>query len=675
MKLSMWMIANQMTELDVKLEISEDAPAVLNSARLAYATNCVHVYQENDYVVCDGEGDRIYIYDMDVTRAFEAPAVLNSARLAYATNCVHVYQENDYVVCDGEGDRIYIYDMDVTRAFELVQSVFDAYEDWITLIREEAGRQEYQKAIDTACRMVKNPMVLFDANNKVLGMTSAYGEHDLDSEWAYLSRYGYSSLNAINMIKYTSMVLFDANNKVLGMTSAYGEHDLDSEWAYLSRYGYSSLNAINMIKYTSGNSEFYSHRNINYLFPKNNLITLEGISYCIYMNHIICGRINLMAKERALNPGDSQLLEKIAEVLQASIGMYTLKDAGSSMNNVFLDLMLDKAYDKTKLQMQMDYQGWTEVLQASIGMYTLKDAGSSMNNVFLDLMLDKAYDKTKLQMQMDYQGWTGEETYYVTVIRFTDISDPELETRHINSLFRMLIQNLTDVCIHIRENELILLSSRNLAKETDSCMLFRNLVIHNPVQIGFSLPDYNGILEISRFYRQAEYVLERNSRLLKPKAMQYFENMAEEYILTAAVSVEDKKMACMPEILRLWQEKQKGSEMFRTLFCFLKNERSMYILTAAVSVEDKKMACMPEILRLWQEKQKGSEMFRTLFCFLKNERSISNTSSELFLHRNTTVYRIKKIQENLNLDLDNPDIRNYCYLSMLFLKTYDDLSE
>lgn len=233
------MIANQMTELDVKLEISEDAPAVLNSARLAYATNCVHVYQEKDYVVCDGEGDRIYIYDMDVT-----------------------------------------------RAFELVQSVFDAYEDWITLIREEAGRQDYQKAIDTAWRMVKNPMVLFDANNKVLGMTSVYGEHDLDSEWAYLSRYGYSSLNAINMIKYTS-----------------------------------------------GNSEFYSHRNINYLLPQNNLITLEGISYCIYVNHIICGRINLMAKERALNPGDSQLLGKIAEVLQASIGLYTLKDAGSSMNN------------------------------------------------------------------------------------------------------------------------------------------------------------------------------------------------------------------------------------------------------------------------------------------------------------------------------------------------------
>ena len=54
MKLSMWMIANQISELDIKLEIREEAPAVLNSARLAYATNCVHIYREKDYVVCDG---------------------------------------------------------------------------------------------------------------------------------------------------------------------------------------------------------------------------------------------------------------------------------------------------------------------------------------------------------------------------------------------------------------------------------------------------------------------------------------------------------------------------------------------------------------------------------------------------------------------------------------------
>lgn len=483
-KLSMWMIANQMTELDVKLEIREDAPAVLNSARLAYATNCVHIYQEKDYVVCDGEGDRIYIYDMDIT-----------------------------------------------RAFELVQSVFDSYEDWISMIREAVKCQDYQKAVDTAFRMFKNPIVLFDANNKVLGMTSAYGEHDLDSEWAYLSRYGYSSLNAVNMIKYTG-----------------------------------------------GNSEFYSHRNISYLFPQNPLITLEGISYCVFVNNVVCGRINLIAKERKLNQGDAQLLEK-----------------------------------------------FTDVLQAYMGLYTLKDMSGSMNNVFLDLMMDRPYDRTKLKMQMNYQEWTGEETYYVALIRFMETEDSEFADRQVNSLFRMLLQNLTDVSINVQNHDLILLADRNLAKDTDSCLLLRNLVIHNPVQIGFSLPDYSGIKEIPRFYRQAEYALERNKHLPKPKAIQYFENMAPEYILTSSAPLEDKIMACMPSILRLWQEQQNGSEMFRTLF-----------------------------------------------SFLSNERSVAHTSAELFLHRNTTVYRIKKIQENMKLDLEDPEIRNYCYISMLFLKAYEN---
>lgn len=96
----MWMIANQISELDIKLEIREEAPAVLNSARLAYATNCVHIYREKDYVVCDGEGDRILIYDMEIT-----------------------------------------------RVFELVQSIFDAHEDWISKIKEEVEQQNYQAAM------------------------------------------------------------------------------------------------------------------------------------------------------------------------------------------------------------------------------------------------------------------------------------------------------------------------------------------------------------------------------------------------------------------------------------------------------------------------------------------------------------------------------------------------
>ena len=482
----MWMIANQISELDIRLEIREQA------------------------------------------------AVLNSARLAYATNCVHIYREQDYVVCDGEGDRIIFYDMEITRVFELIQSIFDAHEDWISKIKEEVEGQDYQAAMDQAYKMFKNPMVLFDANNKVLGRTSIYGEHALDSEWTYLSRYGYSSVNAINMIKFNST-----------------------------------------------NSEFYSYDKVNYTLPQNQIIGLGGTSLCIYFNNMICGRINLIAKERRLNQGDMQLLERLIEVLQPAMGQSLLKDPISGTGNVFLNVMLEKLYDPVRLEMQLKYMGW------NLG-----------------------------------------DTYYITLIRFTDQDAKENRGRQMNSLMRMLIQNLTDASIYVWQDDLVLLSARNLSREYDSCMLLRNLVVHNPVCVGFSLPDQEGIGEISRFYRQARYALERGMKEEKPKAFQYFETYAMEFLLTAKVSARDKVMAVMPEVYRLWKEKRNGDEMFRTLL-----------------------------------------------CFLDHERSIAQTSAELFMHRNTAVYRMKKIQESMGIDLDDAKVRNYCHISMHFLDALEKTEE
>ena len=479
MKLSMWMIANQISELDIKLEIREEAPAVLNSARLAYATNCVHIYKEEDYVVCDGEGDRILIYDMEIT-----------------------------------------------RVFELVQSIFDAHEDWISRIKEVAEQQNYQEAIDQAYKMFKNPIVLFDANNKVLGRTSAYGEHELDSEWAYLSRYGYSSVNAMNMMKYNR-----------------------------------------------GNNNFYSQDQVRYTLPKNQIITLGGMTVGICFQNMVCGRINLIAKERRLNQGDMQLLQYLAGVLQPVMGQSLMKDPVTSTSNVFLNVMLEKPYDYGKLD-----------------------------------------------MQLKYMGWNAKDTYYVTVIRFMEENIQKVLERQMSSLMHMLMQNLTDVSIFVWQNDLVLLAVRDLSKEYDACMLLRNMVVHNPVCVGFSLPDQEGIRETARFYRQARYALERGMKEEKPKAFQYFETYAMEYLLTAKVSSGDKVMAVMPAVYRLWKEKQKGDEMFRTLL-----------------------------------------------CFLDHERSIARTSEELFMHRNTTVYRMKKIQESIGVNLDDAKVRNYCHISMRFL--------
>ena len=53
MKLNLWMIANRLSELEPELHIPENAPAALQSARRAYATECVYIYQKGRNVICD----------------------------------------------------------------------------------------------------------------------------------------------------------------------------------------------------------------------------------------------------------------------------------------------------------------------------------------------------------------------------------------------------------------------------------------------------------------------------------------------------------------------------------------------------------------------------------------------------------------------------------------------
>ena len=76
------------------------------------------------------------------------------------------------------------------------------------------------------------------------------------------------------------------------------------------------------------------------------------------------------------------------------------------------------------------------------------------------------------------------------------------------------------------------------------------------------------------------------------------------------------------------------------------------------------------IRKLWDEKEKNEdELFKTLLIYLDNERSVNKTSAALFTHRNTVMYRIRKLQETYSLNLDDPGTRYYLRLSMQVLSS------
>ena len=94
-----------------------------------------------------------------------------------------------------------------------------------------------------------------------------------------------------------------------------------------------------------------------------------------------------------------------------------------------------------------------------------------------------------------------------------------------------------------------------------------------------------------------------------------------------------------------------------------------YILHAS-DPEDMRYACHPDVRNL-AELDRQSEYagnLQLLRAYLDNERNISGTAKALYMHRNTLVYRLEKLQGLLTADLNDPYQRDYLKLSIYIIQ-------
>ena len=481
MKLSMWMIANRLTYFDLELHIKEHAPAILNSARLAYATNCVHVYQEKDYIVCNGEGDIIKLFHMELT-----------------------------------------------EAFEIVQGIFDFYEDWMTALLQDLQQKDYQGAIDRAWLVFKNPMILFDGNTKVLGITQQYPADSMDQEWEYLCNYGYSSLNAIQQMRY--------------------QHS---------------------------NIDFTRHGVQAFSFEKDTLLKYSGYTFCLYYKDILCGRLNLLLKDREINTGDLQLITQLALPLEYNLGQ------------------------------------------------SVSDKNKNNRNVFYNLLTGHPYEQHCLETQLAYQGWSLQELFYLTLIEVQEQNRQQDFSQHLHMIAHMTEQQLQNCVILNYKSYVLILSNQDLSGNSASMNFFAVLCRNNPIRIGFSLP-CKGVESTAFLLSQAKAAIRYGATSQASEQYYHFYDYAMDYLLDTPLGHQSIH-ACMPAVVRLWK----------------------------------------------QERASKDDLFSTLKIYLENERSVLKTAAQMFTHRNTILYRIKKIQEILSCDLDNSYQRDYCRLSIQILNLYE----
>ena len=54
------------------------------------------------------------------------------------------------------------------------------------------------------------------------------------------------------------------------------------------------------------------------------------------------------------------------------------------------------------------------------------------------------------------------------------------------------------------------------------------------------------------------------------------------------------------------------------------------------------------------DREKGSQYCETLYHYLSSGRSLKETCAALFTHRNTILYRIRKMRDEYGVPLDDP---------------------
>ena len=474
MKLSMWMIANRLSPLmDVSINIRSDAKPILNSARVAYSTNTAHVYQSGSNVVVEGEGDQITLFDIRLK-----------------------------------------------EAFEIIQGVFDYYQDWEAEVEEAIHKGDYQHVIDCCWLVFSNPMMLMDGNNRLLAIT---------------------------------------RDPALG--------EMDQEWDYLCKYGYSSLNSLRSIRYDYSNFDFSHYGSQSFYFQRSNSMQFGGVSYTMIFNDAFCGRLTLLEKGRRINAGDTQLIERIAKLLEPRLG-------------------------------------------------AAAPAPNAHTNVFFRLLSQQPYSEKELALQLTYYQWLPEDSYQLCTIR--PMEDDNETALHI--LSRTIARYLQNAVVLEKGGCVQVVCNRDMFSDTAHRQFRQILLANNPVRMAYSLcvPD---ISFLPLLEKQTEFML--RSEAAAGPGEYTFTDFGLNYLL--------------------------NSHTPREVFS----------------------ACHPAVIALWKKARAGnSDLYDTLKTYIDCERSLSQTAAARFTHRNTVLYRVRKCQELLGGDLDDPEKRLYIRISMQALELY-----
>lgn len=240
--------------------------------------------------------------------------------------------------------------------------------------------------------------------------------------------------------------------------------------------------------------------------------------------------------------------------------------------------------------------------------FVLYSKGFVYEHIFYDL-LNETISSSELYKRIQSQNLNIEDDIYVMSIDISAFDETYKTLQYFRNSLDEIIRDGKSV-IYDNYIVIIIMRKNNISLSEREIIEINNFCLENKLSAGIS-KCFHDISKLKFHFEQAVTALLLNRKLRKMYKLSFYEEFTAEHMIDIAFKNTDLKQFCNESLLKLIKYDESNNTTFAS----------------------------------------------TLYEFLLHERNLVHTAKALHIHRNTLIYRINKIQEITNHNLEDSSYR------------------
>lgn len=261
--------------------------------------------------------------------------------------------------------------------------------------------------------------------------------------------------------------------------------------------------------------------------------------------------------------------------------------------------------------------GYLELLLLSSDALEGEDA---LVEIFQRMLKDRSADYMEMSRRLSIHGWNREHRYLCLLLQLTYLDQKNLS---IKAICRFIKRKFPQSVSFVLDGEIVTFFNLTLLEkeEEEVGSILTYFIRDSYLKAGYSRC-VKGHMYFRKQFVQARMALDVGSRNRPYVWIHHFDQVVLTYIMEQATRRLPASMICHENLLKLKEA----------------------------------------------DEENHSEYMKTLKAYLDENLSATRASEELFIHRSTFLYRLEKIKEILQSDLDDPDEIFYLNFSFRLLE-------